>query len=535
MLRARARDEHGFTILETLVAMVILVVGLMGTLKLLDGANRSTVSTEAREQGVALQRQLVEAARNTSYTDLLPTSVVGLVRGQPGFADSTIGAQGWQIKRRGVTYHMAIGVCSVDDPADGIGTHDTSTFCADGSGATTAAQCRQYLGSSGSIAGTGAATGGGIGDCGLDTNFDGRVDGLTEAEAGGCAPGVCTGTRPDSAPDDFKRIVTLVRWSVGQGTRYALQSTLLPYPGYSGAPRVVTLIPNPSLSATSAGETTIGLRAATDRKAASVAWFLDGSPVGTATDAGGATTWDIAWPIGPVGTTRPGDREVAGGPKEVLDGVYEVSARAYDIYGAGGLTRTQAVTLNRRQPYAPPGFDARRVGSAVQASWQRSRERDVLGYELWRRTGTTETQVCALTRDTSCTDSSPPSTGTFTYVLYGVDRDNATPPQNRRGDAATSAAIPFDNKVPSAPGVVIATRVDSSTVTLTWDVKARDPDGTIASYRIYRDGTSLADAIGSATALTFTDTAAGGGTHTYYVSAVDDKGAESSRTSGVAA
>jgi hypothetical protein len=62
-----------------------------------------------------------------------------------------------------------------------------------------------------------------------------------------------------------------------------------------------------------------------------------------------------------------------------------------------------------------------------------------------------------------------------------------------------------------------------------------DADGTIASYRIYRDGTALTDAIGTATALTFTDTAAGGGPHTYYVAAVDDKGAESKRTSGVQA
>src|SRR5205823_887029 len=83
------------------------------------------------------------------------------------------------------------------------------------------------------------------------------------------------------------------------------------------------------------------------------------------------------------------------------------------------------------------------------------------------------------------------------YVLYAVDRDNAMPPQNRRGDAATSAAIPFDNKVPSAPGSLTATRVDGSTVALTWDNKAKDEDGTIASYRIYRDGTSLSDAIGS--------------------------------------
>jgi type IV pilus assembly protein PilV len=536
MLRACARDEDGFTILETLVAMVILVVGLMGTMTLLDAANRTTTSTQAREQGVALQRQMVETARSLSYSELTPASVVGLVRAAPGFTGSRIGGQGWEVVRRGVTYHMAIGVCSVDDAADGIGTHDPSTFCADGAGATTAAQCRTNLGANGSVAGTGTASGGAVGDCGLDTDFDGRVNGLTQSDVGACAPGVCTlSTPPDSEPDDFKRIVTLVRWSIGQGTRYALQSTLVPYPGFAGAPRVAALDPKTSLSATADSVTSIGLRASTDRKSASVAWYVDGTAGGTATDTGGGVVWDVTWPLGPVGAATPGDREVAGGPKEVLDGVYEVSARAYDTYGAGGPMKTQAVTVNRRQPYAPGGFDARRVDNAVETTWQRSRERDVLGYELWRRSGTTEQRVCALTRETTCRDANPPSSGTYTYVMYAIDLDNASPPQNRRGDGASAPSIPFDNKVPSPPGALVATRLDASTVQLTWDLSARDPDGTIASYRVYRDGTALNDAIGTTSLPSFVDRNASGGTHTYYVAAVDDKGAESRRTSGVGA
>jgi prepilin-type N-terminal cleavage/methylation domain-containing protein len=529
MLRARVTDEHGFTILETLVAMVILVVGLMGTLKLLDEANATTTSTKAREQGVALQRQLVEAARSLNYTAMTPSSVLGLVRAAPGFTDSRIGAQGWEITRRGVTYHMAIGVCSVDDPGDGIGKDDASTFCANGAGATSAAQCRTYLGANGSVAGTGAASGGAVGDCGLDVNFDGRVDGLTQSEAG-CAS-ACVGAA-DAEPDDFKRVVTLVRWSVGHGMRYALQSTLVPYPGFSGAPRVLSLTPG-SVSVTSG--TSTSFTASTDRKAASVAWYVNGTPTGVGTDSGSGVVWDVTWPLGPVGTSTPGDRQVSGGPAEVLDGVYELSARAFDAYGAGGPNKTSAVTINRRAPYAPAGFDARRVGSTVQTTWQPSREGDVLGYELWRRVGTTEQKVCALSRATSCPDASPPGTGAYTYVVYAIDVDNQATPQNRRGDPATAPAISFDNKVPSAPGGLSATRVDASTVKLVWDTKAKDPDGKIVSYTVYRDGTSLTDAIGTATTTSFTDSTAGGGTHTYYVSSVDDQGAESTRTAGVAA
>jgi type II secretory pathway pseudopilin PulG len=535
MSRARVLDETGFTILETLVAMVVLVVGLFATMAMIDAANRTTASTKAREQGVALQRELVETARGLSYAQLTQTSVVGLVRAAPGFSSSRIGAQGWEIVRRGVTYHMAIGVCSVDDPGDGIGTHDSSVFCADGGGTTTAAQCRTHLGADGSVAGTGTATGGAVGDCGLDRNFDGRVDGLTISEVGSCAPGVCTGSAPDSNPDDFKRVVTLVRWNVGTGTRYALQSTTLPYPGFSGAPRVTSLDPDPTSSfvVTSASVTSLRATARTDTKSAAVGWFLDGTPMGAASDTGGGTAWGITWLLGPVGTSAPGDAEVAGGPREVLDGVYELGARAYDRYGAGGPMKTQVATINRRRPYALAGFEARRVDSAVETAWQPARERDVLGYELWRRTGAAEQKVCALSRATSCRDTSPPTTGSYTYAVYAYDVDASN--AQRRGDEAAAPAISFDNRVPSPPGGLAASRPTASSVRLTWDGTARDPDGSVAAYRVYRDGTGLSDVVGTSSTLTFTDANAGTGQHTYYIAAVDNQGAESRPTSGVQA
>lgn len=536
MLPERLQDEHGFTIVETLVAMVVLVVGLMGTMAMLDAANTTTRSTKAREQGVALQRELVEAARSLSYSELTPNTIGGLVRATPGLAGSRIGAHGWEIVRRGVTYRMTIGVCSVDDPGDGIGTHDASMFCATGGGTTNAAQCATYLGASGSVAGTGAASGGAIGDCGLDRNFDGTVDNLTESETGGCAPGVCAGSTPDTNPDDFKRVVTLVRWSVGTGTRYALQSTVIPYPGFSGAPRVTSLQRTPlgTLTITSPAIESVALRATTTAtpKASAVSWFVGGTPKGAATSAGSGT-WDFTWPLGPVGITSPGDRELSGGPKEVLDGTYEIGARAYDLYGAGGPMKTEVATINRRRPYAVAGFQARSVDGVVEAEWQPARERDVIGYELWRRSGAAEEPICALSRATSCRDSSPPSSGSSTYVVYAVDMDPSG--AQRRGDESASAPIAFGNLAPSPPGGLTATRIDATKVQLTWDTSAADPDGSVVSYRVYRNGTALGNAIGSTSTPLFTDTSAGGGPHTYYVAAVDDKGAESRRTEGVTA
>jgi hypothetical protein len=169
----------------------------------------------------------------------------------------------------------------------------------------------------------------------------------------------------------------------------------------------------------------------------------------------------------------------------------------------------------------------------VRAAWQPSREGDVLGYEVWRRTGTTEQRVCALSRATSCRDSGPPSSGTYTYVVFAVDLDDSG--TQRRGAEPAGAAIPFDNRVPSPPGGLSATRPTATSVQLSWDGTARDQDGSIAAYRVYRDGTALTDAIGTSSTRTFTDVNAGSGQHTYVVAAVDDKGAESRPTNAVQA
>ena len=75
-------------------------------------------------------------------------------------------------------------------------------------------------------------------------------------------------------------------------------------------------------------------------------------------------------------------------------------------------------------------------------------------------------------------------------------------------------------------------RASASSTTVSWLPSPGDSDGTIKGYRIYRDGTSLANRYGSllaASTTSFTDTAATEG-HTYYVAAVDNNDAESAKT-----
>ncbi len=75
---------------------------------------------------------------------------------------------------------------------------------------------------------------------------------------------------------------------------------------------------------------------------------------------------------------------------------------------------------------------------------------------------------------------------------------------------------------PTTPGSVTAAATSTSSVALNWTASS-EPGGTIASYRIYRNGTALATV--GATGTSFTDTGAQpGATYTYSVAAVDTAG-----------
>ena len=65
-----AGREDGFTIVEMMVAMLIMLIGVLGTLTIIQGSIASTSRTNAREQGTNLARDLVERARQASYTDV---------------------------------------------------------------------------------------------------------------------------------------------------------------------------------------------------------------------------------------------------------------------------------------------------------------------------------------------------------------------------------------------------------------------------------------------------------------------------------
>jgi prepilin-type N-terminal cleavage/methylation domain-containing protein len=511
------RSEDGFTIIEVMVATVILLVGLMGVLGIVIQADGVSTSNRAREQGVALQREIIEDARAIPYDQLSQSTIVGKLQGQPGLSDSTSGSSGWTVQRRNITYTVAVGTCAVDDSSDGTGPHESAGYCVNGTGSTTAAQCLQFLGRKGSIAGTGTPAP----DCGIDTNLDGAVDGLADNSGAPCTN--CAGA--DKNPNDYKRVVVLVRWNRGLGTRYALQSATIANPGLSAAPAVSSL--SPVSMQVGPNTTSAPFTATTSFPPATVEWYVDGTAQNPPA-SGSLTSWTITWPLGSVdpSLTKPS-------PGEVLDGTYLVSAKAFDAYGQSGSAKASTVVINRRWPYPPSNLQAGANDGDAYLEWTANAERDVEGYRVFRvNPSGSDKDVCGfLTSQTRCMDHGIPA-GDQQYYVLAYDRDSSG--VQRPGDKSPRVTVPGSDAAPFPPVSLRAARSSATSTVLSWTAASpADPDAgdSIRYYRIYRDGTDWVTNYYGRTAtganLSFTDTATNGETHVYWVVAVDQSNKES--------
>ncbi|MCA1707168.1 MAG: prepilin-type N-terminal cleavage/methylation domain-containing protein [Actinobacteria bacterium] len=87
--RAEWRAEHGFTIVEVMVASLLLVVGALALVGLVDAANGATSSNKRREAGTNLAREVIENAGTIAYDDVTPDRLVPALQARPGLADSS--------------------------------------------------------------------------------------------------------------------------------------------------------------------------------------------------------------------------------------------------------------------------------------------------------------------------------------------------------------------------------------------------------------------------------------------------------------
>lgn len=146
------------TLVEVMVAMVILLVGVLGTITLLDVGNHATIENSTRDTALALAREQLETAREVQFTALpdvtnVATKLTSVVTGAlpglvattmpvvvPGVGTYQIPAMKFATTRLGTTYDSTVATCVLDDPSDGIGpaegTACTPVSVADGGGGT---------------------------------------------------------------------------------------------------------------------------------------------------------------------------------------------------------------------------------------------------------------------------------------------------------------------------------------------------------------------------------------------------------------
>src|SRR5690348_778334 len=68
------RGDAGFTIIEVLIAAVVLAVGVMSLFALLDDSVKAVSATRARETATNLARGILEDGHTISYAQLSPAA-----------------------------------------------------------------------------------------------------------------------------------------------------------------------------------------------------------------------------------------------------------------------------------------------------------------------------------------------------------------------------------------------------------------------------------------------------------------------------
>ena len=509
--RVRPSSQSGFTLIEVLVAMLILLVGVLGVVTMVDGANAVTSKTKAREGGTAIARSVIEVSRSIRYRDLTETTLEDALQSRPGLADAKPSLPGYTFKSRGIYYDMTLTVCSLDDSKDDLGARPTGvTFCADSDGPPA--------------------------------------------------------TPRDRNPDDYKRVRVRLVWSTRATQHSVTQTSSIINPVGGLGPSVTGLtMTSPASSSTdevriesssAAPINSASFLATTSGFAADLNWSVNGDSQGKAN--GGPTNWTFTWNFTGGGTD----------PNNIVyyDCKYFIQADAFDAEGRAGSPRVLTVVLNRREPIAPTDVVGGRNGSGdrVDIHWTPNPECDVIGYRVYRSTsaGSLGTQVTCpdpsapsttVTTKEWCVDETAPATGPLYYRVVAVD--TLANGSLRQGTQSAQVAVPATggNSLPTAPTNVTSCTggqpgcnksdgapAPSGQIVVNWD-PSTDSDGSVAFYRIYRDGTSYADrwddffpGSGSAV-LAWLEYAPGTTSHTYRVTAVDNIFGESALSAPVTA
>jgi type II secretory pathway pseudopilin PulG len=464
----RLRDQSGFSLVELMIAALILMVGAGAAFGLIDSANRSVSANGARVGGTNLGRELAEYARTTDYDLLQPGQVVPALRKHAPIAGTLSGGE-WTIERRGVTYIVATSVCTFDDPKDGLAATPPPNACPQ--------------------------------------------------------PAPVAGAPTEINPDDFRRVTFAMTWEArGTSGKYS-HSTMVVNPAGGLGPRITQFDEPPSQ--VTADQISWGATSAFKLKstpAASVHWTADDGVSG-GDASGGSTDWGFSWTLGvPFSTTSSWVRD---GTYTIQAQAQD----SRGVPGEGKII-TLHINRHAPAAVAGVvgGYnDSRNV---VDLRWSRYDERDLQGYRVTRMFDNKVICEATSALSCTDTDPKPPLVGSVYKVeaLDCVDL-KASPCEIRAGDDAfTPLILPVGGAQPDPPTNLTASIVDGKP-TLTWTAPTNVSNGPIRFYRIYRDsGTNVGDRYDETVTSdpTYVDPDPGATTsHKYWVTAVDQNFNES--------
>lgn len=437
-----ARSELGLTLVETLVAATLLLVGALGTFVLIDTANSTTAASRAREGATNLGREVLENARSVAFTKIgqpnwFQTQLQGLAGGSGTVSSPSAFAQRTTVDRRGIRYTVTVTPCSVDDSRDGYGAHAAgSSWCSDSSS---------------------------------------------------------TGTS-DGQPEDMKRVIASITWTVNGRAQKVDMAATFGSAGVAIGPAVASLAitapsglsgSTPTITVTPSGG--IVTFRGTSIGAYDMRFTVNGTEQTTGVTNNGNGTWNFNWNI-----------------TSVKDGTYNVAAVAIDALGTRGQPLNMQVTLNRNvpAPLANPtgGYNYAYVAGTrklvVEGAWDANTEGNVTGYEMLRGT----TSVCGgpSNQVPACIDTNPATSGTSTYTIKTWYRDGAGNLQSLSNTfqlaAPTSSAFPtryylrFDSTNPTGSytgsackaGAGTGTKLDMLTAAPTSSTSLSSGDGWVS-------------------------------------------------------
>src|SRR3954453_8110911 len=172
-------DETGFTLVEILVAITILLVGVLGVTTMISVSDRTTAINNARQGATGVVRRALETSRSLSFRSIKSATLATSIQtASPDLATTQAGT--WKVARDGYVYTLDATVCRVDDDSDGYGAPDSA-----------------------------------------DPLF--------------CPDNTTTGTA-DTQPGDYKRVAVTATWTANGQTKTMKQVTLVPPGGVGGGP-----------------------------------------------------------------------------------------------------------------------------------------------------------------------------------------------------------------------------------------------------------------------------------------------------------